>query len=347
MSVKSYFILALIVFSAAALASASGMKVFNSWDQVSMLWEGDINPLLLIGHPHLPRYLVAYPGFLLDELLPGIGFSLYIAVFVAINFVLLRAVALLAIQRKPSITTYLGFAVIYLAMNGRGCIAWTSWLLCIWVCHKISMNIDRAASQLGWIALSCLLAAVSTGVFIVVVVTFLFFILGHHRPAKQVSLTRKVLILCVAVPLGNAVLEYFLIAVEKNIEFYGGGMSGVINMLEHGLGVVFVEINLLSLVLLWFVAFGAVVVAFMAISGRRFCPLDRLILLPVLGGLFGFTVLTLVIPPLLLRLQGRRRLSSDGRNRSRESRHVHQSELGVSTITRIGATRDRYPMSSP
>ena len=319
MSVKSYFILALIVFSAAALASASGMKVFNSWDQVTMLWESDINPLLLIGHPHLPRYLVAYPGFLLDERLPGIGFSLYIAVFVAINFVLLRAVALLAIKRKPSLAIYLSFAIIYLAMNGRGCIAWTSWLLCIWVCHKISMNIDRFSGQVGWIALSCLLASVSTGVFIVVVVTFLFFILNHLRPIKQVSLARRVIILCVAAPLGYAILEYFLLSIEKNIEFYGGGMSGAFNMLEHGLGAVFVEINLLSIVLLWFVACGAVVVAFMAIFRRRFSTLARLILLPVFGGLFGFTVLTLVIPPLLLRLQGRRRFSSDSRNRSRES----------------------------
>lgn len=302
-----------IVFLAAALASISGIKVFDSWGQVTELWESEINPLLLIGHAHMPRYLVAYPGFLLDERFPGIGFSLYIAVFVAINFVLFRAVALLAIQRKPSLPIYLGFAAIHLAMNGRGAIAWAAWLLCIWICHKISMNIDRPASQLGWVALSCLLAAVSTGVFIVVVVTFLFFILRHPRPAKQVSLTRRVIILCVAVPLGFAVLEYFLLAAEKNIEFYGGGMSGVFNMLGHGLGAVFVEINLLSIVLLWFIACGAIVLAFAVISSRRrFSPLALLILLPAFAGLFGFTVLTLVIPPLLLRLQGRRRLNRPG-----------------------------------
>jgi membrane protein implicated in regulation of membrane protease activity len=309
-----------VAFFVAALASISGIKVFDSWGQVNELWESEINPLLLIGHPHMPRYLVAYPGFLLDERLPGIGFSFYIAVFVAINFVLFRAVALLAIQRKPSLPIYLVFAAIHLAMNGRGAIAWAGWLLCIWVCHKISMNIDRPASQLGWVALSCWLASVSTGVFIVVVMTFLFFILRHHRPTQQVSLTRRVIILCLAVPLGYAVLEYFLIAVEKNIDFYGGGMSGAFNMLAHGLGVVFLEINLGSIVLLWFIAYGAVVVAFAAISSRRrFSPLACLILLPVFGGLFGFTVLTLVIPPLLLRLQGRRRLSSDGRNRSSEN----------------------------
>jgi hypothetical protein len=316
MRVVSTIKMALIVFSFAAIATVSGLKVFESWSQVSTLWESEINPMQIIGHPHMPRYLVAYPGFLLEELLPSVGFSLYIAVFVALNFVLLRAVAMLAIHRRPSLATYLGFAAIHFTMNGRGAIAWAAWLFCIWICYQISAKITRPVNQLGWIAISCWFAAVSTGVFIVVTLAFSFVILEYLRSAERISLIRRVLALSIAAPLCYVLLEYFLIAFEKNIDFYGGGTQGAFNMLQHGLGSILFEINLLYLIILWFIACCAVLVVCAAILGRRFSLLERLIVLPLVGGLFGITVLTLVIPVLLLQIQGRHQSLQRGRSQS-------------------------------
>ncbi len=295
--------MALIVFSFAAIATVSGLKVFESWSQVSTLWESEINPMQIIGHPHMPRYLVAYPGFLLEELLPSVGFSLYIAVFFASNVVLLREVALLTIQRRPSIGIYLCFAAIHLVMNGRGVIVWTAWLICIWVCHKIKMKSSSPMPLIFWIVISCLLAAVSTGAFIVVAIALSFILLRRMRFAKRMSLNRWLILLAVAVPVGYELLKYFILAVEKNINYYGGGIEGVFYMLEHGLGVIFFEGDLLQLLIIFFALFflGSIIIALVA--RRRFFLLDGFAVLSIIGGLFGFTVLAMLIPILLLKIQ--------------------------------------------
>lgn len=303
MKIKSTIIVSIIAFSSISLLSVFGIKVFEAWSQVLILWEGEINPLLLIGHPHMPRYLVAYPGFLFEALLPSIGFSLYIAVFFAFNVVLLRNVAQIVIYQLPSLGIYLTFAAIHLAMNGRGVIAWTAWLLCVLVCHKISMKISQPSNQLGWIALSCLLATVSTGVFIVVILAFALVTLRNLRFRRQISLVRWLLVLAAALPICYVSLEYFLIAVQKNMEFYGGGIEGIFNMLEHGVGVILFEINIPKLVVLWFMACSAIVMMFLLMLGRRLSLLDSFILLSLTGGLFGFTVLTMLLPLLLLKIQ--------------------------------------------
>lgn len=301
---------ALLTFLIATLASILELKLFVSWNQVLGLWEREINPLSIIGHAHMPRYAIAYPGFLLNEYLPVIGFSLYICIFVAINFMLLRAIALLAIFRLPSLVAYIMFAVIHIAMNGRGVIAWTAWLLCIWVCTKIHNKIAHPLSQLVWVAIGCFLATVSTGVFIVVISTFLFFILEHlYSSPRGLIFSRSILFICLVAPLGFLTQEYFLLAIEKNISYYGGGIVGVYNMLEHGIGAVFIEITPLNFLFVPPLVFGAFVFAYKAILGSKFSLLARLTLIPVVGGLFGYTVLALAIAPLLLQLDRWRRLS--------------------------------------
>ncbi len=293
----------LLSFLGAVLATFSGVKVFESWEQVLILWDGAVNPLLLVGHPHLPRYLVAYPGFLLQELLPVNGFSIYISVFFAINVLLLTKIALLVNQRQPSILIIIGFIGAHLAMNGRGVIAWTSWLICLWVCIKVKKKIASSLSQMGWIVISCWLAAVSTGVFIIVMAALIFLLLKNIFLVNKAKSAKNLLTTLAISPVAFALVDYLILAIEKNMDFYGGGFYGVINMLQHGVGVILIDITPTNLLLIFVAGIIIVFMVILSILGRSLTDLERFIVLPLLGGFFGFTVLTLVIPPLLLRLR--------------------------------------------
>jgi hypothetical protein len=300
MRVLSTIKIALIAFSFATFATVSELKVFEFWSQVSTFWESEINPMEIIGHPHMPRYLVTYPGFIMEELLPSIGFSLYIAVFFAFNVVLLREVTLLTIQRRPSIGIYLCFAAIHLAMNGRGVIAWTAWLICIWICHKISMKLFHGGTQIIWIGICCLLASVSTGVFIVIALALTFVVLSQLQFTKNISLIRLFFVLILMMPVGYVVLQYFFIAIKKNLDFFGGGFEAIFIMLEHGLGVILNEINILSILIIFLIA---IVALFTILTKPNFSLVEKLMLLAISAGLFGILMLTLAIPLILIKMQ--------------------------------------------
>jgi hypothetical protein len=303
MKLSKSFIVAIISFTLSVFAAFFELKSFESWGQVTRLWEDEVNPLSNLLHPHMPRYLIVYPGFLLDEYGAGFGFSVYITVFFTFNMLLLRKVSLLANRCPPSLTIYLIFAAIHFAMNGRGVIVWTAWLICIWVCLKITKKISTPANQLFWIALSCLLATVSTGVFVIVLLAFAFVMMRYLKLPKRSSMIQLLVILPVATSLGFVVLDYFLIAVNKNLEFYGGGVDGIFSMLKHGVGIIFYEVNMFGMMILIFVLICAFFVMLSLIAVRIFSLLDYFILLSIVGGLFGFTVLTLILPPLLLKIQ--------------------------------------------
>jgi hypothetical protein len=303
MRLPKSFVVAIISFTLAVFAALFELKTFDSWGQVTRLWEGEVNPLSNLLHPHMPRYLIVYPGFLLDEYGTGFGFSVYIAAFFAFNMLLLRKVSLIVNRCPPSIAIYLIFVAIHFLMNGRGVIVWTAWLVCIWVSLKITKKISTTANQLGWIALSCLLATVSTGVFVVVSIAFLFIILRNFKLTRRNNVIKLYIILPLFAILIYVILEYFKIAVNKNIEYYGGGFEGAFNMLNHGIGVIFYEINDLGLIMLVLISIIVITIFFILIVRKIFSLLDYFILLSIFGGLFGFTVLTLILPPLLLRIK--------------------------------------------
>ncbi len=309
-------ILGLFAFSVAALASVTGIKVFTFWSQVLIIWESGDSPLLLIGHPHVYRFLIVYPGFLLEECLPSMGFSLYIAIFFACNIILFRKISLLAIRQEPSLFIYILFSSIHLFMNGRGVIIWTAWLLCVWVIHKISLKKSSPASQIFWVVLSSFLSTVSTGVFIVVIVAFSFLLLANIQSSKRSSINHRLLIFSLGSIFGYIFIEYFVLSIEKNTDFYGGGIPGAFNMLQHGMGAFIIEGNLINAIFFGFFVTSFVLGLAVAIWGYRFSLLDRFMGLTIFGGLFGFTVLTLLFPLLLMKIQKVRQSLKGGRERS-------------------------------
>jgi hypothetical protein len=281
-------------------ATYLGLKNFEAWTQVIDLWETEVSPLLLVGHPHFFRYLIAYPGFLLESELPNLGFSIYVSLFFAINVVLLRRLSLLCQDREPPVWAWAIFLLAHMFMNGRGVIAWTAWLLCAILCLRMSRHEGGGMKHLLLLIATCWLAAVSTGVFIVTVATLLLFYFQYRKRAMKRSKLSIFLTTLLGVPMFAIVADYFWVALQKNVEFYGGGLSGVLNMLQHGVGMVLFESPAIAMLLIYISALALILLAFLGFHGKVWSPLQKLIFLGLSGGLFGFTVLTLVIPLFLI-----------------------------------------------
>ena len=92
-------------------------------------------------------------------------------------------------------------------------------------------------------------------------------------------------------------INYFIAGIQKNLDFFGGGFSGLFNMFSHGAGVMFFESNLLFLIFIVFSIFSAYKIFF-----KQSDVTKVLFTMACFGGVFGFSVLTLTLPFLLLLL---------------------------------------------
>lgn len=297
MKVRVSTLLILLLLLALTL---SGVKEFAAWPQVLDLWEQQATPASLASHPHLFRYMVAYPGLLLDDAYPVLGFSLYCCFFLLLNASVWSAIVRKTHLSAPSLLTWGIFLMAHLFMNGRGVIAWSAWLLCVSLC----IDLSRAAVPVKWPLIrgtvACFLGAVSTGVFVIVLFSiFVFFLERWKAGGVRLRNLRGLIVLLMLVPCAYVFTSYFIVAVEKNLDFYGGGMQGFIHMLEHGMGKVFFAGGGLGIVLVALAAPLGALGALIFFFGPPIRPVRKLMIISVAGGLFGFTVLTLAIPLLL------------------------------------------------
>jgi hypothetical protein len=289
-----------VAFTGGALATFLALKRFEPWDQVMVLWDSGLSPILLIDNPHFFRFLVVYPGFRLEDQFPTIGFSIYVSLFFASNCLLWSRVSIRAIGGYPPLWGWIIFVSAHALMNGRGVLAWTAWLMCILVCLRMSRESVRWAKEIPKITVSCLLAAVSTGVFVIVFGAFFIFIARNLRARRRQSGRRRPILgpLVVLFVLGYFT-QYFVSAIGKNLEFFGGGLTGALGMLEHGAGVLF-TLDFVGLTVLAAALSVGVLLMLRLLFGKVLPASILLSLLPIVGGLFGFTVLTLCIPMVIV-----------------------------------------------
>jgi len=188
-------------------------------------------------------------------------------------------------------------------MNGRGVIAWSAWLLSVSLC----IDLSRAAVSVKWPvvrgAVACFLGAVSTGVFVIVLFSIVVFFLDRWKAGGvKLKNLRGLLVLLMLVPCCYVFVSYFIVAIEKNLDFFGGGLQGLIQMLGHGMGKVFLSEDGLDRGMAFFIVLAVPVgslAALMFFFGPPIRPIRKLLIISIAGGLFGFTVLTLAIPLIL------------------------------------------------
>lgn len=300
--------LGLSVFVGILISTKLGLKAFTPWSQVTDLWESGKTIKELAGNFHFFRYLVAYPGLYLENMLPGFGFSAYVGLFVAASAMLFRASNLLANSRAPGILAWSIFFAAHAFMNGRGAIAWTAWMLCV----KLTIgnyNKRRLGDLLNFrtsvvIAVSTFLSSVTSGVFLVVTASNFMLIASTLRirsnvfsaPIRLKSLSSFFLsVFIILITLGYA-LNYLYLAVKK-VRMFFDDASGI---LKHGLGHIISNFNPVVFILL-LIVFILVALVLVTLTRRRVHPaICRLLFVGLIGGSLGFTALTLLIPVLTI-----------------------------------------------
>lgn len=297
----------LVILAVMAALTLSGVKEFSAWPQVLDLWLERATPTSLLGHPHLFRYMVAYPGLLFEDVYPGLGFSLYCCLYIALNASVWSAIVRKTQLVSPPYLVWGAFFLAHMLMNGRGVIAWSAWLLCASLCVDLSKTTLRVKWPMLRGTVACLLGAVSTGVFVIVLFAiFVFFLDRWKNGGVKLRNFRGLMILSMLVPCSYVFISYFLIAVEKNLDFFGGGLDGLIQMLGHGMGKILISRDgldtglgpYIAIVLVLAVPIGSFA-GLLFFFGPTIQPIRKLLIISVAGGLFGFTVLTLAIPLLL------------------------------------------------
>ena len=307
----------LLVFGAIALflgiLSFFEFYQFEAWGQVTLMYSYNAPFADLIDHPHFYRYLITYPGLWVADYLGYSLFSVYITFFViGTGFIIYKIFK--DLDRK-----YLFYALILIMpyhalMNGRGALSWFGWVLAIFII-RLPYTKKFGAWEGVLVGLSLLTASVSSGTF---AVTFSALIIGAlHRLwlTKDVKLG---LTLAIVIILFS---NYFIISFTKNIEFYEYGSENVVvNMLDHGLGGMLSQSWAILIVLMIIFVLAPLLLNFLF----RHIGFREMIVLaaPTMGGLFGFTTLTLVVPAyviLLLIFLGER---SDYRRRFFDNREA-------------------------
>ena len=290
-----------------------GFKSFTIWEQVVELHaqKRSLANLYAARHPHFLRYLVAYPVFLgsnLTGLSSAAIFNLACLALLPALALILRRVELIETSENSSearITahTIVLFSISYF-MNGRIIFALFGYSILVLVLSEYFSSCRWRFSSFILCLVGILFCSVSSGVF---AVAFLFLLLclllsvvrafeaPTVRPA-QLGMTVSIIVLFAMFR------EFLLIGIDKNIEFYGGGIEAVWTMLDHGLGTYLTVIDP-SLVLL--------MVPMLALAGyagahvvRRSTATNRVAVLALCsalaGGIFGLSTLSVGLVPALL-----------------------------------------------
>jgi hypothetical protein len=269
---------------------------------VEELWSQGVTPLDYDVGIHYGRYVSVYAGFLLEDLLPNYGFSYYLSTWMILNIIMMNRIAEKILERKPGIWFYLLIIGMHLNMNGRGVILCSAWILCIWCLINI-YNFSLLKSSLLLVS-SLWFGSASTGVFFVIFFTFFFFILrGYFLQFSSKEVNKKIglmyiLLVFIVLLLG---LDYLVSAVEKNLHFYGGDLDGLINMLEHGYGHLVFKNAYIFVVIIALVAIFKLIYLKSSKRIKLNSELSYFIIIPILFGVFGYSVLALSIFPIILR----------------------------------------------
>jgi hypothetical protein len=274
----------------------SGLIVFVAWQQVEDLHHARVALEVLYGHPHFARYLIARPGLMLADIMGPVGFSLYVANFAALSILLMY----LMLRRQNWLLVLLACLFIFaiqLVMNGRGAISWFGWMAILWLFFEPEKL--RWFLRLPLLLFALLCTSVSSGTFSVAFITVFGFYLSR-LPRNGFWYTAFV-----AGVLIYAYYDLFIEGVQRNLSYYMlGTRNPIINMLRHGFGEVILDSPVLFVMALGilFLVSGILVLAL------RIKPQARealVLVVPLAGGTFGYTTLSLLLPSLVVILSRR------------------------------------------
>lgn len=291
--------------------AALGEQVHYLWDNGIRLtnWYADrpedlmdsVGGVLVVTESHRLRYAVTTPLFHLADA-TGLSvdhvYTLTVPVLAAATVWLAVGAAAVALGRPLSwrgCTAILPLALVLTAMDGRLIVAFFGYALVLRV-------LLRPEPSMGWrliaVSMGVLFASVSSGTMMSTLC--LVAVLSISATVMAPDCIARLLAVVTMAYVGLAFHYDVQVALFKNIEFYGGGLSGAVAMLQHGAGRVlldFASSPALAVALLCIVAVagtGLVVVPFRIKDPDLFLGLVVALVL----GLFGYSTLSLALIPM-------------------------------------------------
>ncbi len=272
---------------------------------------------------HFSRYLAILPAYLVADLL-GHPVDLIYSVYVVVTAIITSALWL-SIRRRVSISRTADYLValvpvsLLAVINGRFAFALFGLTLILYALVRARVRGVTGLTSVLLLA-GFLFASVSSGVFTVAI---LFAVIDYLQVGRlgysglrkaRVNWVVKAVIVCISFFCAALFVLFF----KKNVDYYGGGLSGIYSMLSHGVGLVLNPEPLYAyctslgmdspvvcriagllvnadyvLVSLIFVAFlGAACFFILCVHNLPVIPLvKRGVFLSLAGGVFGITTL--------------------------------------------------------
>lgn len=223
------------------------------------------------GHVHAVRLFIAYPGYIIStwyQISLDKGYSYYLILIFFLTFITVFNLSMIKNAHSVFSTAALALFVLGLCfiMNGRIIFAFLGYALVITAAleqarHKCFIRLWEGILY----GIGILFTTVSSGCMIIgfLFTAFCFFI----KWAYIRSAVRKLYVVMgligsavVFFPVVKKVIAYIAFMINKNITFYGGGIEGVIGMLQHGLGRIFPQFTTNMYLFLLIAGFFAVIV---------------------------------------------------------------------------------------
>lgn len=308
----------LLIFTPLALSIILGLKSFEIWAQISYLWNFRASPVeeLVKLSPHSFRYAAMYPIVVASEKL-GIDENFFfscIVLMMGFFTALLISASLLKLQNEKKFGNAASFFIsttivlLLFNMNGRGAVALFGYALLVNIIVKSETGRKFSIGMLVNLFFALLCSSVSSGTLAVSCTTLLLYVLKNLRDmllkilnlrfSKEKFKNFLVGLVCLITFLGMV-----LVGVRKNLDFYGVGYGGVVNMLSHGLGAVLRPLlDGLTLPLLIAIVVSGMVAINSIVKRSRYPLISRTLAITIMFGFFGYTTLSMAIVPLLVLL---------------------------------------------
>lgn len=272
---------------------------FSLWSQVKILWDAKYPLTDLLIHPHGLRYFLVFPIFKLAEIINVDVDSLFsiISIFIIALYSLV-IVNTVHIFQKPSLLSLIfAFVLIFFVfinINGRGVLSFLGSSIFIYAAYR-----DAKAGQFYLLSFCAfILSSVSSGTLSVFLVWFTIF----WCLFRQKSGFEKIIGGFVVISFFYFIFDFILLFVNKNIDYFGGGLTGVVNMLSHGMGAIFfLDYQVVVLILLNFIALSLVMLLLSFLLGLQRLKRKGWLTVFFLSsgmfiGLFGLTTALYVLP---------------------------------------------------
>jgi len=280
---------------------------FHLWPQVIVLWEmnADFNELIL--HPHGMRYLLVYSIFRVADFM-GVSYDLIfslivpVLVFVTAHYIIKSVSTKLLLsnhnQKVLFFTVFMLLVLLSTLMNGRILFAITGASILL----SILMSWKKIAffKIVIFFLIALILSSVSSGTVFVSIITFVVFVVYQNFNSGRFS-WKNISLLCLMMTGTFYIFPLLKVLIMKNVNYFGGGVDGVVNMLGHGVGRVLLKMDLevliLSLLLLLLVFL--INLLLLRYYNKIIIPL-LFIVVSTSGGLFGLSTMMMMIPAVMV-----------------------------------------------